>query len=74
VNPAVLVFDPNGMGHCLYSEAIDLQALGVLQIQRASRIEFNNQAQCWEVLSLNGQVLLLQRFPLRLPGLGTSTI
>jgi hypothetical protein len=57
MNPTVLIFDPGGQGHCLYSEAIDLHALGHLEIARASQIEFNNQTQLWEVLSLSGQVL-----------------
>jgi hypothetical protein len=53
----VLKFDPAGNGHCLYTEAIDLSALGALEIVRASSIEFNNPAQQWEVKSAEGAVL-----------------
>lgn len=53
----VLKFDPTGNGHCLFTEAIDLSSLGALEIVRASSIEFNNQAQEWEVKSPEGELL-----------------
>jgi hypothetical protein len=53
----VLTFDGSGNGHCLYTEMIDLSSLGALEIARASTIEFNNQAQQWEVKSAEGQLL-----------------
>jgi len=56
MNSTVLIFDPTGSGHCLFTEQIDLAALGVLQVKRASQVEFNNQTQSWEVLALSGQV------------------
>jgi hypothetical protein len=38
-----------GLVDCLYTEAIDLQALGPLQISRATDIRFNQASQQWEV-------------------------
>lgn len=54
---AVLKFDPNGNGHCLFTEAIDLSSLGALEIVRASNIEFNNTTQQWEVKNAEGELL-----------------
>ena len=54
---AVLKFDPAGNGHGLFTEAIDLLSLGALDIVRASSVEFNNQAQQWEVKSPEGELL-----------------
>ncbi len=34
-----LVISPHGQVRCLYSEAIELSALGALSIQRASHVE-----------------------------------
>ena len=51
------MFGKDGRGHALYSECIDLHALGRLRIRRASRVEFNNLRQCWEVHGLDGRVL-----------------
>jgi hypothetical protein len=45
------------VGRCLYSELIDLKQIGPLQINRASRIEFNNEKQRWEVQDLNERLL-----------------
>ena len=53
---AVLVFDPHGVGRGLYTELIDLQQLGPLEIERASQIEFDAQSQCWEVRDRAGVV------------------
>jgi hypothetical protein len=57
----VLSFDPSGTGRCLYSELIDLAEVGPLQIQRATRIEFNNRNQFWEVKNLKARVLFFSR-------------
>ena len=57
MNLVALKFDQAGIGHCLYTEAIDLSALGALEIARASHIEFNNQSQQWEVRSPEGALL-----------------
>lgn len=57
MNLVALKFDEAGIGHCLFTEAIDLSALGALEIARASNIEFNNLAQQWEVKSPEGVLL-----------------
>ena len=57
MNAPVITFDPAGNGRCLFTEAIDLSALGSLEIARASTIEFNNAAQVWEVKSPEGVLL-----------------
>ena len=57
----VISFTRDGTGRCLYSELIDLKQIGSLQIQRASRIEFNNEKQRWEVQNLKGRVLFFCR-------------
>lgn len=44
-----LRFDPSGQVDCLYTEAIDLRALGKLEITRATDIRFNQASQQWEV-------------------------
>lgn len=38
-----------GIVECLYTEAIDLQQLGPLQITRATDIRFNDLTQKWQV-------------------------
>jgi hypothetical protein len=47
---AVILFDTTGAARCLYSELIDLRRLGRLHLRRATRIEFDERAQCWDVL------------------------
>jgi hypothetical protein len=47
----VLKFDPQGNGHCLYTELFDLSLIGSLEIVRASQIEFNNKSKKWEVIA-----------------------
>jgi len=47
----VLTVDHDGNAHCLYSELIDLRALGTLSCRRASHIEFDQKGQEWRVLS-----------------------
>ena len=56
MNP-VLTFDVEGVGHCLYTEAIPLQTLGTLEMQRATSIEFNPTTQQWEVKTAEGAIL-----------------
>jgi hypothetical protein len=46
-----LVVDPSGQVRCLYDEAIDLTALGPLQITRASHVEPDDQGNWWADLS-----------------------
>jgi len=40
---------PGGRIDCLYTEAIDLRALGRLQVSRATDIRFNPATQQWDV-------------------------
>ncbi|MEI6809738.1 MAG: hypothetical protein WCN95_13535 [bacterium] len=49
-----IVFTPDGAGHCLYTEAIDLSKLGTLSIKRATTIEFDNKSQYWRVYDNSG--------------------
>ena len=44
-----LRFTPGGHIDCLYTEAIDLHALGRLQVVRATDIRFNDITQQWDV-------------------------
>ena len=54
----VLEIDNNGDIHCLYTDSVDLFALGqVTNVHKASNVEFNEEKQTWEVLSLCGKVL-----------------
>ena len=52
-----LTVNPQGQIGCLYTEAIDLAALGKLEIKRATNIEFNHNTQQWEVHDISGKVL-----------------
>jgi hypothetical protein len=53
-----LVIDPCGQTRCLYHEAIDLSALGLLSISRASYVEPDELGQWTADLSpLGGPVL-----------------
>jgi hypothetical protein len=49
MSTAVISFDRQGDGHCLYTEAVDLSSIGHLEIKRATMMEFNNGSQQWEV-------------------------
>jgi len=42
-------FQPNGRIDCIYTEAIDLRALGRLQAYRATDIRFCERSQEWNV-------------------------
>ncbi len=46
---STLRFDSNGRVDCLYTEAIDLQTLGKLEITRATDIRFDGATQQWQV-------------------------
>ena len=46
---AVLRFTPGGRIDCLYTEAIDLRALGRLEVFRATDIRFCGKSQLWKV-------------------------
>jgi hypothetical protein len=54
---ASLTFDPQGTITGLYTELIELNQLGRLEITRASTIEFNASSQQWEVKDAEGVIL-----------------
>ena len=54
MNEIVITFTPDGTGHALYTEAIDLSAIGPLVIRRATTIEFDNKTQYWRVRDPEG--------------------
>ena len=56
MNP-VLTFELDGTGHCLHTDAIPLQSIGTLTVQRATTIEFNASTQQWEVKDAAGVIL-----------------
>ena len=49
-----ITFTPDGNGHALYTEAIDLREIGPLAIRRATTIEFDNNSQYWRVRDPTG--------------------
>ena len=49
-----ITFIPDGTGHALYTEAIDLAVIGPLAIRRATTIEFDNHTQYWHVRDPKG--------------------
>ena len=49
MKPHIITIAPDGTVRCLWTDAIPLQALGRLTLQRASTIEFDPTAQRWEV-------------------------
>ena len=54
---AVLIFRPDGTVQGMYTEAIDLSALGPMHVRRATTIEFDNHLQAWRVLDPKGHCL-----------------
>ena len=53
-----MVIDPQGNVRCLYTEAVDLAAVGPLTIRRASQVEPEAGGQWWADLSaVNGPLL-----------------
>ncbi len=57
MNTATLTFMPDGTGHGLYTEIIELGSIGPLSIERATVIEFNGRTQEWEVREPGGSFL-----------------
>ena len=54
-----LRFKPGGQIDCLYTEAIDLHALGRLHVVRATDIRFCQKSQQWKVrCAATGKLLL----------------
>ncbi len=56
---ATLDFLPDGTVQGLYTELIELWTLGQLKIERATTIEFDNQAQVWRVFDRKGRYLFV---------------
>ena len=54
---AVIRFLEDGTGEALYTEEIDLQQLGLLEVARATEIEFHDSTQRWEVFDYTGRVV-----------------
>lgn len=52
--PEVIHFQPDGTGAGLYTERIDLKEIGVLDVNRASNVEFNPDTQQWDVFDYTG--------------------
>ncbi|KKN99007.1 hypothetical protein LCGC14_0142520 [marine sediment metagenome] len=54
----VLDIDNQGDVHCLWTDQIDLFAIGkVTNVHKASNVEFHEGEQVWQVLSLDGKIL-----------------
>ena len=56
MNP-VLTFELDGVVRCLHTDAIPLQSIGTLTVQRATTIEFNASTQQWDVKDCDGVIL-----------------
>jgi hypothetical protein len=54
-------FKPDGMAHCLWTEALPLRELGRLEIHRSTNIEYNNTTQHWEVRDQKDKVRFFAR-------------
>jgi hypothetical protein len=50
----LLRIDPKGHVRCLYTEALDLRALGPLTISRASQVEPDDAGLWWADLTVSG--------------------
>lgn len=66
-NEILLIVAPDGSVSGLYTEAVDLAALGPLEIRRASQVEFNPEVQAWEAVLPGGEVIA--RSPCRVEAL-----
>ena len=53
-----MVIDPQGQVRCIYTEALDLSAIGPLTIRRASQVEPDADGQWWaDLAAVNGPCL-----------------
>jgi hypothetical protein len=55
MNTVTLIITPDGTVQGLYTEAIDLAAIGRLRVEHASTLEFDNPAQVWRVFDRRGR-------------------
>ena len=53
----ILIVDPDGQVSGLYTDALELAALGELEVTRASHVEFDGAAQEWVISLLDGEVV-----------------
>ena len=58
---SIITFNPDGNGHCLYTEVIDLKNIGTLEIKRATNIEFNDKNKEHKPVPKNGADISLER-------------
>jgi hypothetical protein len=54
---ATLTIRTDGTIQAMYTEAIELSALGLMDVRRATLIEFDNRLQAWRVLDPIGDCL-----------------
>jgi len=54
---SALIITATGKVECLYTEAVDLSALGPLTVNRATDIAFDNEAGQWRVRDMSGRTL-----------------
>lgn len=57
IDPIRLVVLSDGTCRCLYTEAIELGALGRLAVKRATVVQFDNPAQLWRVFDSKGRCI-----------------
>ena len=57
MNAVTLAVLADGTVQGLYTEAIDLASVGLLRIERASTIEFDNPDQLWRVFDRRGRCI-----------------
>ena len=56
-----IIVTTSGRCECLYTEAVDLAALGKLSVRRATDIAFDHTSQEWWVLNTGGRILFGSR-------------
>jgi hypothetical protein len=47
MNEIAITFTPDGAGHALHTEIVDLAQIGRLTVKRATEIEFDDKSQLW---------------------------
>jgi hypothetical protein len=57
MSEASIIVTTSGRCECLYTEAVDLAALGNLSVRRATDIVFDSASQKWCVLNTGGKIL-----------------
>lgn len=49
---SAVIITPAGICECLYTEEVDLSAIGSLRVKRATRIVFDNRSGYWVVTDM----------------------